>query len=217
MKLLDLTLEISETLPMFPGSPQPRMIPWTTMRGDGYNSELLFMSSHSGTHMDAPYHFAEDGMKIHQIPMERLAGEAVLIRLDKGAGQTITTSDLLDHQQRTGAIPEGFPVVFHTGWQKHLNSENYFTENPGLSADAAEYLASMGAPLIGIDSPSIDMGRNTDFPAHHILARQGTLNVENLANLDKIKSSTFRYVILPLKILDATGSPVRAVAIQYAK
>lgn len=214
MKLLDLTLEISETLPMFPGSPQPHIIPWTTLRGDGYNSEVLFMSSHSGTHMDAPYHFAEDGMRIDQVPMERLTGEAVLVKLDKGAGQTITTQDLLDHQERTGPIPEGTPVVFHTCWQEHLGAEAYFTDNPGLSADAARYLASISVPLVGIDSPSIDAGHNKDFPAHHILAQNGTLNVENLANLDKIASTTFRFVILPLKILDATGSPVRAVAIQ---
>lgn len=215
MNLLDLTLEISEALPMFPGSPQPHIVPWTSLRGDGYNSELLFMSSHSGTHMDAPYHFADDGMKIHQVPMERLAGEAVLIKLDKGAGQTITTQDLLEHQRRVGPIPKGSPVVFHTGWQDdHLGTEAYFTKNPGLSANAAKYLASINVPLVGIDSPSIDAGHNKDFPAHHILAQSETLNVENLANLDKIESTTFRFVILPLKILDATGSPVRAVAIQ---
>lgn len=214
MDLLDLTLEISCALPAFPGSPRPRMIPWSSISGEGYNSEMLFLSSHTGTHMDAPYHFAEDGIKIHQIPMERLSGEAILIKLEKGANQKITLDDITSHEETRGPVPRGAAVVFHTGWQSHLYDADYFTENPGLSAEAAERLGERGVSLVGTDSPSIDAGRERAFPAHHTLARSGIINVENLANLDRIKSETFPFVMLPLKLAGATGSPVRAVAIQ---
>ena len=65
MRILDLTLTISNKIPTCPGSPQPKLIPWENVRDDGYNLEFLFMSTHTGTHMDAPFHFLEKGAKIH--------------------------------------------------------------------------------------------------------------------------------------------------------
>ena len=83
MKIIDLTLTISQTIPTFPGSPKPRFISWSKIKKDGYNLELLFFSSHTGTHLDAPYHFNENGMKIHEIPLERLISDAVLLKIKK--------------------------------------------------------------------------------------------------------------------------------------
>jgi kynurenine formamidase len=93
-----------------------------------------------------------------------------------------------------------------------LKKDNYFTENPGLNTSAASYLASKKINLVGIDSPSIDLGKDESFSVHHILAKNNILIVENLANLNKISSKEFNFTILPLKLKDATGSPVRAVA-----
>jgi len=83
MKSIDLTLTISESIPSFPGSPKPQFISWSNLKKDGYNLELLFLSSHTGTHMDAPYHFAKNGQKIHQILLDRLIGKATIIKLHK--------------------------------------------------------------------------------------------------------------------------------------
>ena len=83
MKVIDLTLTISEKIPTFPGSPQPNFINWETIDKDGYNLELLFLSSHTGTHMDAPYHFLKKGQKIDQIMTKRLVTEAFLIKIRK--------------------------------------------------------------------------------------------------------------------------------------
>lgn len=213
MKLLDLTLDISEDLQVFPGTPKVRMIPWNTLRHDGNNSEMLFLSPHTGTHMDAPYHFCDDGLRIHQIPMDRLAGEAALLDMRRGPGGRITRRDIAEWEERHHTIAGGSAVVFRTGWHDHLGRDDYFAANPGLSEDAAEYLAARGVILVGTDSPSIDAGDAGSFPAHQILARSGTVNVENLANLERLEGESFRYVILPLRIMDATASPVRAVAI----
>ena len=212
MKILDLTLTISNRIPTFPGSPQPNFIPWEKIKDDGYNLELLFLSSHTGTHLDAPYHFLEKGSKIHEISLKKLVSNAVLIKSRKKRNETITKTDIQKFEKKHGKVASFSSVIFYTGWQRNLQKKYYFTKNPGLSVSAAKYLASKKISLVGIDSPSIDLGTDSKFSVHQIFAKKGMLIVENLANLDKIKSSKFHLVVLPLKLKNATGSPVRAVA-----
>jgi kynurenine formamidase len=212
VKPIDLSLTISESIPSFPGSPTPQFINWSDLEHDGYNLELLFLSSHTGTHLDAPYHFAKNGLKINQIPLDRLIGKAVLIKLKKPKNSPITKSDVILFEKKNGKIPNHTSIFFYTSWQKNLKKSNYFTENPGLDLTAAKYLASKKINLVGIDSPSIDLGKDESFCVHHILSKNNILIVENLTNLNKIKSKEFNFTILPLKLKNATGSPVRAIA-----
>ena len=213
MKILDLTLTVSDKIPTFPGSPQPNFIPWENIKDDGYNLELLFLSSHTGTHLDAPYHFIENGTKIHEISPNRLIRDAVLIKSRKKSGEAITKTDILKFEKMHEKIPNGSTVIFWTGWQKMLHDDSYFIKNPGLSTTAAKYLVSKKTNLVGIDSPSIDFQASKQFSVHHIFSKNGILILENLANLEKIKSWKFQLVVLPLKLKNATGSPVRAVAV----
>jgi len=212
MKILDLTLTVSDKIPTFPGSPHPHFIPWENVKDNGYNLELLFLSTHTGTHLDAPHHFLEKGSKIHEISLKKLVSEAVLIKSGKKSGESITKTDIQKFEKKYGKIESFSSVIFLTGWQRNLQKKYYFTKNPGLSVSAAKYLASKKIGLVGIDSPSVDVGTNSKFPVHQIFAKKGMLIVENLANLDKIKSSKFHLVVLPLKLKNATGSPVRAIA-----
>lgn len=214
MEPIDLTLTISQSLPTFPGSPKPNFIPWSKIKTDGYNLELLFLSSHTGTHLDAPFHFVEKGRKIHEISSSRLISDAILIRLEKGRNRSITKKDIVNFEKKWGEIKENSTVIFSTGWQKNIQKKYYFLNNPGLSDSAAKYLISKKPNLVGIDSPSIDLGKNSKFSVHHILAKNNVLILENLCNLEKISGINFRLIVLPLKLKDATGSPVRAVAIQ---
>ena len=170
MKVIDLTLTVSEKLPTFPGSQKPHFIKWETISKDGYNLELLFLSTHTGTHIDAPFHFVKNGKKIHEITPERLVNEAVLIRVGKNSNRSISKTDIQNFEQKNGKIGNGSTVIFHTGWQKNLNKEFYFTENPGLSVSAAKYLVSKKINMVGIDSPSIDLGSDSKFSVHHVLA-----------------------------------------------
>ena len=210
MNIIDLTLTISEKIPTFPGSPKPHFIEWETNPKDGYNLELLFLSTHTGTHIDAPFHFVKNGKKIHEIKPERLVNEAVLIRVGKNSNRSISKTDIQNFEQKNGKIENGSTVIFHTGWQKNLNNEFYFTENPGLSVSAAKYLVSKKINMVGIDSPSIDLGTDSKFSVHHVLAKNNILIVENLANLGKIKSNNFHLITSPLKLKNASGSPIRA-------
>ena len=213
LKFIDLTLPISEKIPTFPGSPQPIFIQWENIKDDGYNLELLFLSSHTGTHLDAPYHFLEKGKKIHEISLKRLIINAILVKIRKRGDQPITKTDIQKFEKKHGKIPNESTVIFWTGWQKMIKNDSYFVSNPGLSVTAAKYLISKKTNLVGIDSPSIDLGKEKRFLVHHLFAKNDVLIVENLANLDKIKSWKFQLAVLPMKLKNATGAPVRAVGI----
>ena len=213
LKFIDLTLPVSEKIPTFPGSPQPIFIQWENIKDDGYNLELLFLSSHTGTHLDAPYHFLEKGKKIHEISLKRLIINAILIKIRKRRDQAITKTDIQKFEKKHGKIPNESTIVFWTGWQKTIKNDSYFVNNPGLSVTAAKYLISKKTNLVGIDSPSIDLGKEKRFLIHHLFAKNDVLIVENLANLDKIKSWKFQLAVLPMKLENATGAPVRAVGI----
>ena len=212
MKILDLTLTISHKIPTFPGSPKPNFIQWENLKDDSYNLELLFLSSHTGTHLDAPYHFVENGLKIHEINLTRLVREAVLIMSRKKSDKAITKSDIQKFEKKYGKIPNYSTVIFWTGWQKMLRDDSYFIKNPGLSEAAAKYLISKKTNMVGIDSPSIDFKGSQRFPVHRLFSKNNILIVENLANLDKIKTTKFHFIVLPLKLNGTTGSPVRAIA-----
>ena len=95
MKPIDLSLSISESLPTFSGSPKPQFITWSDINTDRYNLELLFLSSHTGTHLDAPFHFVKNGKKINQIPLDRLIGKGILIKLKKS--KTLLLQNLILH------------------------------------------------------------------------------------------------------------------------
>nr|MDQ3961950.1 cyclase family protein [Thermoproteota archaeon] len=214
---------ITPSIRVYPGSPQPSFIPWSKFDRHGYDSEAMFMSTHTGTHVDAPSHFKPGFASIDMISSDRLVCNAVLIRAEKSANQLIGEQDLGDHQ-----IREGDAVVIATGWEKHSGSRNYMTENPGLSEQAARYLARKRVNAVAIDSPSIDSGADSRFIAHNILLSCNILIIENLCNLNRVTSSsrtrrkrrnssatttTFTLIISPLKLGGATGSPARVLAL----
>lgn len=211
MKVYDLTLPVSEKIPTFPGSPAPHFIEWDSMKRDDYNLEMIFLSSHTGTHIDAPHHFVKSGKKIHELDPSRFLQNAILVRIKSGPNQFITKSNITSFEKKHGKIPNGATVIFATGWNDNLSRKDFFS-NPGLSESAAKYLVSKRTNLVGIDSPSIDPGNNAKYAAHHVLLKANVLILENLCNLSKIKSTNFNLVALPLRLQGATGSPVRAIA-----
>ena len=118
MKPIDLSLSISESLSTFSGSPKPQFITWSDINTDRYNLELLFLSSHTGTHLDAPFHFVKNGKKINQIPLDRLIGKGILIKLKKIKNSPITKSDITLFEKKNGKIPNHSSIFFYTEWQK---------------------------------------------------------------------------------------------------
>jgi kynurenine formamidase len=94
-----------------------------------------------------------------------------------------------------------------------VDNDYYFTHSPGLSEDAAEYLINKKVNAVGIDSPSIDRGSDSNFPVHKLLLSNEILIVENLCNLGKIDNQNFTLIMTPLRLSGASGSPIRAIAI----
>ncbi len=208
MRVIDLTMRVRPSMKVFPGSPRPLFVPWSKFDAHGYDSEAMFMSTHTGTHVDAPSHFAPGMASIDRIPAGRLVCNALLIKARKKANQLIEPEDIKEKQ-----INQRDTVVFATGWEKRATNKNYMTENPGLSAEAAKYLVRKKVNAVAIDGPSVDAGFDEKFAAHNILLPANVLAVENLCNVGRISKERFTLVIGPLKLAGATGSPVRALAI----
>ncbi len=209
---VDLTLSISGRLPVFPGSPQVHTIPWQSHDLHGYGLELVAMSTHTGTHIDAPYHFDPAGATMDKIPISRLVRTSMLVRTRKRRGQNITAGQIEALERDTQKLGPETTIVFETGWSSRLDAR-YFERSPGLEPGAARLLARRRINMVGIDSPSIDPGDTESYPAHRALARSGTVIVENLCNLARVRTAEFELAVLPLKLARTSGAPARAVAL----
>ena len=214
MKIVDLTLEITSDMITFPGYPMPTYIKWSKFETQGYVSEVVFLSTHAGTHMDAPFHFNPNGQTIDQVKVNRcICINAILIKIQKNSNQMITSDDIIRNSKYE--IKEKDTVVFSTGWEKQIKEkDNYLKNNPGLSKDAAEYLVEKKVNAVAIDCPSIDIGTDSRFIVHKTLLSNQILVVENLCNLYKFKNEKFTLLIAPLKLAGASGSPIRAIGIE---
>ena len=209
--ILDLTREVRNDTKVFPGSPPPKFITWTKMDVHDYDSEVIFMSTHTGTHMDAPSHFISDASPIDKISVSRFISNAILIKIKKGSNQLITANEI---EESNVKIMEGDTIVFSTLWENEIDKEYFFSHGPGLAEDAAKYLINKKVNAVCIDSPSIDRGSDNSFSVHKLLLSKEILIVENLCNLNKLKSQYFTLIMAPLKLSGASGSPIRAIAVE---
>ncbi|MGA7542234.1 MAG: cyclase family protein [Nitrososphaeraceae archaeon] len=202
-------MEIVPSMRVFPGSPQPSFIEWSKFEIHGYSSEVMFLSTHTGTHIDAPSHFIPDSRTIDKIKVSRFVSRSILIKIPKKADQQITLNDIINFK-----INANDTVVFATGWEKRFKNDNYMMNNPGLSLDAAEYLVSNRVNAVAIDGPSIDRGVDNNFNIHSALLSNDIPIIENLCNLEELSTvKSFTLIVNPLKLVGASGSPVRAIAL----
>ena len=211
MQIIDLTQEIDESTQVFPGSPKVSLLQWSNYESHKYASEVIFCSTHIGTHIDAPYHFKRGGCTVESISLDKLIvrDKIKVLRIEKKDDEKIEIDDL-DNQQ----IMENDSILINTDWSKYKNMDKYFTKSPGLSKAAAEYLAKIKINLVGIDSPNIDPASDGEFSSHKIFSESNIPILENLTNLDKLLNKKFTLIALPLKLKNCSGSPIRAVAIQ---
>jgi kynurenine formamidase len=176
-----------------------------------YDSEVIFMSTHTGTHMDAPSHFASNASTIDKISVGRFISNAILIKLKKGSNQLITADEI---KASNVSIKQGDTIVLSTLWENEIDKDYFFSHSPGLAEDAAKYLIDKKVNAVGIDSPSIDRGSESSFAVHKLLLSNEILIVENLCNLDKLNCQYFTLIMTPLKLSGASGSPIRAIAVE---
>jgi kynurenine formamidase len=225
MQIIDLSHTIHDEIQIYPGDPVPSIGRGLTHEEDYCHVDVLTLGSHTGTHIDAPYHFIADGKKIDQLPVQRFVGEGVLINLTgKSDREVIEPGDIEPYSAK---IQEGDFVVFQTGRDRYFGTSKYYL-HPYLRSEGASLLLKLGVSLVGIDAMNIDptyydirdSGSSAEdlpdeetygYPAHDILLGNDILIVENLCNLGQIEQVKGVYSFLPLKLKDSDGSPIRAV------
>jgi kynurenine formamidase len=207
---IDLSHPIRTAMPVFPGD-DPVTIrvtdstDATTAAVRHLNCSRLDTSVHSGTHMDAPFHFFGDGNRIDQVAPEAFMGDCVCLSVKPIEG-VIGAAILDPFEESIRAHPR---VLLRTGWESQWGGDRYFQDHPVLDGAAARRLVQWGVCLVGVDTPSVD---RPPFPAHLELLGNGLLIVENLTNLGSLPAGLFHFIAIPLRIEGRDGSPVRALA-----
>ena len=211
MKIIDLTHFISEDMPVYPGTEQPKLKQANTYEKDGFTETLMTMYSHTGTHMDPPNHLFVDRTTLDKFPVSQFVGKALVIDCkDLTEGDTIT----LDRIARYGKKAEDAEFLrVNLGWDKRWGTEDYYGDYPCINDDVVNFIIETGKKGVGLDVIGIDPIADEDLPIHKKLFREHEIvNIENLKDLDKCGDDLFWFFALPLKWENADGAPIRAVA-----
>ena len=207
---LDLTMPFSERTIPVPGHPRPELEPLTSLERDGVRNTTMTCSIHTGTHVDAPSHFIEDGVTIDEIPIDRFHRPGVRLDLTEVAqpGEPIA----LEHIKSAGFDPSESRdaiLMLATGWtDRAWESEKLYEMNPDLAQDAAEALAEASPSALGLDF-AVDDTR--PWPNHTILLGVGVLLIENLIRLPELPRDGFDVMAFPLRLVGENGGPARVV------
>jgi len=201
-------LKISNELPTYPGDPTVNISPKIEYKDKGCNVLSLCMGTHSGTHVDVPLHLIDGGASLDQIQLDRFMGEALFAEIIKGPNEKITLDEVKKLNLKDGDI-----LIVRTGWETNSYKENYFKGFPYFSVAAADYLISKGIKAIGADIPAVD-GPEQNGAFHKKMMLSGIVIIEALTNLKQIAGKRMFFSALPLNILCADGSPVRAIAFE---
>ncbi len=211
MKILDLTHLIEPGMPVFPGTEPLEIIKSNTIEKDGFEEKILRMCSHTGTHMDAPAHLLKGGKTLDNYDAGHFFGKAIVIDAS-GMAEGIIKKNTL--KERENEIREADYVLFYTGWSAYWGEDEYYDNFPCLDSEAATYLASFSLKGLGFDNISADPVDDVNLTNHRIILGKEMVIIENLINLDKlIEQGYFWFSCMPLKTINADGSPIRATAI----
>jgi kynurenine formamidase len=213
-RLVDLSHPLTESVPIYPGDPEPRIFTATTVAADGYNLSHVHIGTQTGTHIDAPFHFRDHGATVDRMPLPMTVGPAVVVSVPGRAPyEEITLADLEPHRGRLGP---GRIVLFATGWYAHAGTERFF-EHPYLAAGAGAAILDAGVRTIAIDTLNADRTGGDEFPIHDLFADAGGFIAENLAGTAELTPGIEPLlVLLPLNLIGCDGAPVRAVALEPA-
>lgn len=206
MQLYDVSLPISEDLPVWPGDPAVSLVMTSSiLNGDKCNITQLQMGTHVGTHIDAPYHFLKDGATVDAIPIETFIGPCLVVELD--------SDTLIEKKDFLKCSLNGYSrILFKTKnseqWSKNITSFN--TDYVALGIEAAQYLVEINTLLIGIDYLSIESFQSDDNPVHKLLLKNNITILEGL-NLSDVKAGVYELICMPLKLQGNEGAPARVL------
>jgi len=216
MRLVDLSHDITDGMTTYPGLPGPEISthisrPESAARlgtGASFHIGRVDMVANTGTYLDSPWHFHEDGSDLSGLALERLAAlPLTLVRRSPDDPRGIEARALADEPV------EGHAVLFHTGWDAHWGTDGYGTGAPFLKADLVRALVERRPALVGIDSVNIDDVDDGTRPAHSMLLGAGITIVEHLTNLGALPDRGGTFYAVPPKVHGFGTFPVRAFAL----
>lgn len=199
---IDISQVLDEKIPVWPGdTPFRYNVSWSITESGSVNVGEINMSTHTGTHIDAPFHFDDDGKKVIQLDFNLYIGDATVVNvphLDKIGIKDLENMPLAGVRR----------LLLKTGaWRDRSVFPEFI---PHIEPELAEYLAKQGVELLGLDLPSVDPLDSKELLAHHELNRHGIHILEGLV-LDEIQPGKYELAALPLPLAQADGSPVRAI------
>ena len=199
---IDLSLPVTDLMPVYPGDEQPRLLKVKDFLQDGFNNFHLSTSMHAGTHIDGPMHLTQSNMLLNEIPLEQCIGLGCFLN---AAGKN---NILLTSEYELRIQPQSI-VLLYTGMSRRFGSKEYFNDYPTVSRELAEFFVKRHVKMVCLDSPSPD---RHPFEIHKLLLENNVLLAENLTNFDKLLLvEKFEVIALPLKI-HADSSPARIIA-----
>ena len=206
MKIYDISLEISEGMVVWKNkdSKRPKIEVTSTTRTGNANESRLHLDSHTGTHVDAPFHFLQNGKKINSISTGKFLGECVVVDLTKIKKRGIEKEDLVNAKVRKNDI-----VILKTSNEYKKTFDFNFVY---LAESGAKFLASKKIKGVGINALGIERSQPS-YGTHKSLLGKGIIIFEGL-ELSEIKPGRYFFVGLPLKVKDADGAPMRAVLVK---
>jgi kynurenine formamidase len=205
-----LTTSTEAPISIWPGHPKLQMSRITSLPEDHANNTAISLGSHTGTHIDAPNHFIADGLSIDKYDINRLMGRALVIDVrGKKAREPITWEDM---ERWEGEMHEGVIVLICTGWSQYWG-QDYYEEHPFIDVNAAKKLVERGVRVIGCETLSPDEMCSPTSEVHKTILGAGGAIVENLRGVEEVLELKDPVVsLLPLKLDDCDGSPIRAIA-----
>ncbi len=211
MKAIDLTHLISEDMPVYPGTEGPKLSPANTYDKDGFKETLMTMYTHTGTHMDPPAHLFAGRTTLDRFPIEQFVGRALVVDCSEmNEGERVPLEAITRYGRKA---EEADFLLFRFGWDKRWGTAGYFGNYPYLSGEAVDYILNTHKKGVGLDVIGIDPIADEHLTIHRkLFAEHEIVVIENLMNLDQVGDELFWFMALPLKHVDADGSPIRAIA-----
>lgn len=209
MPIYDISLTISPSLPVWPGDPPVKMPLTESMEaGAEYNLTRLDISAHTGTHVDAPHHFLNDGRTVESLALDVLTGPCYVVQLPDDVDEI--SAEVLE---RIPLAAETTRILFGTRNSKFwAQGETRFQEDfVAISEDGAEWLVERGVKLVGVDYLSV-APYSDSVPTHRVLLQAGIVALEGL-NLAQVPRGFYDLYCLPLKLAGADGAPARAILV----
>lgn len=205
MKIYDVTVPISNELPVYPGDPPIQITRVMSLeKGDIARVSHLSFSTHIGTHIDPPYHFMKDGIALDQVPLDVFLGPARVV--------DVGDAPVIDAEVLAGCAWQGAErLLFKTrNSQLWRTTSEFCTTFVYLETDAAELLVNAGVRLVGIDYLSVEKFDFVEPTTHWTLLGAGVVVVEGL-DLHEVPPGDYELLCLPLKLKDGDGGPARVV------